>query len=420
MKFVKETERSIKKLRLKDDAETKERVLGDALSMLETIKQERIGKDHQDLLRMVLRSKVIRFAAAAAIIMLVIGGIHYFAVIVELGTVAWAEVVSNVERIENFTYTLKTTMEGFPGKETCQLETKLYFSEYGIRLDHFEDGLIKTKMFVLQEERTVVTIVFDEAKYIRAALTDERLRQMYQENDPRELVKRFMSLEYTEVGPGIIEDLYVRGVEVEDAAVAAGMLENASGRLWVDVETDLPVRMELEGLASGGEVEMTMIAGDFQWDAELIKEDFDFELNIPADFTYETQAPVPETNEQRAILGLRTFVANTGGRYPSDLALMTTMRELVQAWRGKHGRKPGIEEHQLLMTVGTLCQFYSDLNTKHSEVAYYGANVTANDVDSVLMRWRVSDDNYRVILGDLRALNVDSTKLAQLERDRSE
>lgn len=420
MRFAKDPARSIKKLRLKSNAGTKEHILSDALAMLEKTKQARPEKEHQGLRRIVLKNKAMRFATAAVIGMLVIAGIHYFAGRVELCTVAWAEVAKNVERIENFTYTLKTKMEGFLGKEIRQVETKLYFSRYGIRLDHFTDGLIKTKMFVLPAERAIITIVPDAGKYIRAVLTDERLRQMHQENDPRELVKRFMSLEYTELGRETIEGLEVRGVEVDDPRVAGGMLENAVGKLWVDVRTDLPVRMELQGLASGGKMQMTMTASDFQWDAELVTEDLDFELNIPADFTQVTQAAMPETNEQRAIEGLREFAANTDGRYPSDLVLMTAMRELVQAWKEKHGRKPGIEEHQLLMNIGTVCQFYSDVSTTHSQVAYYGNWVTTDDADAVLMRWKVSEDNYRVIFGDLRAQNVSAEILAQLEAELSE
>jgi hypothetical protein len=37
------------------------------------------------------------------------------------------------------------------------------------------------------------------------------------------------------------------------------------------------------------------------------------------------------------------------------------------------------------------------------------------DADKVLMRWKVSDSEYRVIYGDLHAETVTPEKLAELE-----
>jgi hypothetical protein len=48
--------------------------------------------------------------------------------------------------------------------------------------------------------------------------------------------------------------------------------------------------------------------------------------------------------------------------------------------------------------------------------AYYGKTVTPKDVDKVLMRWKVSDNEYRVIYGDLHAETVTPEKLAELEK----
>jgi hypothetical protein len=42
--------------------------------------------------------------------------------------------------------------------------------------------------------------------------------------------------------------------------------------------------------------------------------------------------------------------------------------------------------------------------------------VTPKDADKVLMRWKVSDTEYRVIFGDLHAETVSPEKLAELER----
>jgi hypothetical protein len=46
---------------------------------------------------------------------------------------------------------------------------------------------------------------------------------------------------------------------------------------------------------------------------------------------------------------------------------------------------------------------------------YYGESVTPADADKMLLRWKVSDSEYRVIFGDLHAETVTPAKLAELE-----
>ncbi|MBA7710338.1 hypothetical protein ES703_119280 [subsurface metagenome] len=52
---------------------------------------------------------------------------------------------------------------------------------------------------------------------------------------------------------------------------------------------------------------------------------------------------------------------------------------------------------------------------KDNDVAYYGGRVRVEDADSVLMRWKISDNQYRVIFGDLTIKNVPAVELAELE-----
>ena len=59
--------------------------------------------------------------------------------------------------------------------------------------------------------------------------------------------------------------------------------------------------------------------------------------------------------------------------------------------------------------------FYAELVKADKDVAYYGDEVTSDDVDVVLMRWKISDDEYRVIFGDLATENVTAEELAELE-----
>jgi hypothetical protein len=68
-----------------------------------------------------------------------------------------------------------------------------------------------------------------------------------------------------------------------------------------------------------------------------------------------------------------------------------------------------------LMPIRGLRRFYGLLQWDKKDPAYYGKTVTPKDADKVLMRWKVSDNEYRVIYGDLHAETVTPEKLAELE-----
>ena len=70
----------------------------------------------------------------------------------------------------------------------------------------------------------------------------------------------------------------------------------------------------------------------------------------------------------------------------------------------------------LWMPIRGLDKFYGLLQSDKKDPAYYGKTVTPKDVDKVLMRWKVSDNEYRVIFGDLHAETVTPEKLAELEK----
>jgi hypothetical protein len=71
-----------------------------------------------------------------------------------------------------------------------------------------------------------------------------------------------------------------------------------------------------------------------------------------------------------------------------------------------------------LMPIRGAARFYADLGIAKNDRAYYGKVVTPKDSDKVLMRWNVSDSEYRVIYGDLHTETVTLEKLAELEASK--
>jgi len=137
-----------------------------------------------------------------------------------------------------------------------------------------------------------------------------------------------------------------------------------------------------------------------------------FEPDIPGDYTLFSEAEINDKSEGIAVQGLRIFAEITDGRYPSSLAILTAVNEV---WQTRSGKKVSKEEVERGITIQSTCSFYAALDQADKDVAYYGGRVTTNDVDKVLMRWKISEDEYRVIFSDLTTENIAVEDLAELE-----
>ncbi|MBN2182995.1 MAG: hypothetical protein JW715_13880, partial [Sedimentisphaerales bacterium] len=169
---------------------------------------------------------------------------------------------------------------------------------------------------------------------------------------------------------------------------------------------------------------------DFQWDVPV--DAAEFEPVIPDDYTGLVIKYPAHITEETNIQGLKVWVELLG-KYPDpeiitnndDVA--TTVLRLVEksetpaALRLKEEIKGLMDDEisnklvDFLMPIRGLSRFYRWLQFDKKEPAYYGQTVTPKDADKVLMRWKVSDNEYRVIYGDLHAETVTPEKLAELE-----
>ena len=62
-----------------------------------------------------------------------------------------------------------------------------------------------------------------------------------------------------------------------------------------------------------------------------------------------------------------------------------------------------------------MSNFYKNLIQKEKEVVFYSESFDSGESDSILMHWKLSDDKYRVIFGDLHAETVNAEKLIKLQ-----
>ena len=366
--------------------------------------------------RTIMKSRITKLAAAAAVIIA--------ALIINLqfstSGVAWGALVEKIESIESVVsrLTANVKMQGMPQGQTPKTETIAYYSsKYGTRAEQYINDQLSFIMYLNPIENIYVSVIPEQKKFMRVTgKSPDELKQIAEKDDPRAMVRHMMSAEYKHLGRDNINGIDVEGIECTGPKVMGGMFEDATARLWVEIGTDFPVRIEIEGIVSGGQMEMSMVIDDFQWNVEL--DPALFVPDIPADYTSQDMS-LSEANEGTAINGLQLFAELTDGRYPSSLVFMTLMKEITEELTKKYGMKIIEKQDEYTSTLTDILQagsFYAQLAGMEKEAIYYGETVGPEDADAVLLRWKISDDEYRVIFGDLSVGNATAEELANLEQ----
>ncbi|MHC4435711.1 MAG: LamG domain-containing protein, partial [Planctomycetota bacterium] len=286
----------------------------------------------------------------------------------------------------------------------------------------------KSEVYILFDERVLYSLMPADKKYIEMTLTDELMEEMDSKNgDPVTLLKAMADCEHVDLGYDTINGIEVWGIEATDpvlgtklgSALSSGMFDSVVVRLWVDVETKLPVRLTAQGSSQNGETAMDLVIDDFQWDVEM--DPTEFVPTIPDDYELLGQATWDVGNEGEDIFEVLEFFAEyADGKYPSTLSTMTVAREITAHLRRKLG--PSLSSEGLpreildkLMKLERVGQMYAVLENEGKDPAYYGDKVTAEFPHAVLLRWKIGDDMYRVVFGDLSIRDVASDDLVQLE-----
>jgi hypothetical protein len=165
---------------------------------------------------------------------------------------------------------------------------------------------------------------------------------------------------------------------------------------------------------------METVYDNFQWNIE-IKPTL-FKPEIPDDYELMAQGKWETGNEGQEIIDiLHLFVEFADGKYPASLKTMTVAKAIAPALEKKFPPgSPKLSKELIarLMKVDMVGMMYTALEKDGKDPAYYGDKVSAESPEAVLFRWKINDDTYRVVFGDLRTEDVSPEKLAELENLR--
>jgi hypothetical protein len=389
--------------------------------------------------RIIMRSPITKLAAAAVVVIACLIGLSLWRT---TGSgIALADVLARMEQVKAFRFQWNVKLTGEdPNKPYSSEErgTILTSQEYGRKgkiesLDPNGEESTFLEKYTFPDKKTMIGITPKQKKYWRVEWDDVTAERLWQMNDPRTYLKKILACKHESLGRTTMDGIEVEGFQTTDPYffLTGGGIQ-IDAKVWVDVKTRLPVRYDFtwpnfdqmgDKIINRGHIVMH----DFQWDVPV--DAAEFEPVIPDDYTGTVVKYPAHITEETNIQGLKVLVELLG-KYPEniiDIDGKTVLRlaeksETPAAMRLKEEMK-GLTDEQInnklvdfLMPIRGLGRFCDMLAQDGKDTAYYGKTVTPKDADNILLRWKLSDKEYRVIYGDLHAETVSPEKLAELEK----
>jgi hypothetical protein len=451
MKSADNLKRLFKDAELSINPDTDERVFEDVLQAQQDT-QKNLPAAPESIWRITMKSPITKLATAAIVAIACLIGLSLWR-----GTesgIALADVLARVEQAKAFRFQLNrfqlnAKMTGDDPNKPYSSEGRITFlmsQEYGSKLigeERDPNGGWSTfeERYRSLDNKTAIRILHKQKKYSRTEIDDagiERMQKGLFTPDPRTALKKILKTKYESLGRSTIDGIEVEGFRTTDPNWIANSKNKVEVdvKMWVDAKTRLPVRYDFTYAwfdQMGDKIikHDHVVLHDFQWD--VVVDAAEFEPVIPDDYTLagEVIKYPAHITEETAIQGLKLLVELLG-KYPESLDVHTTVllrlaekSETPAAMRLKEEIK-GLTDDEIigsnklmdfLMPIRGLARFQIRLYFNDQGPAYYGKTVTPTDADKVLMRWKVSDSEYRVIYGDLHAETVTPEKLAELEKD---
>ena len=432
MRPAENIEKLIKNIDIDTNAKTDNAVLGDVIEAFEKSKGKKRSATEQNIWRIIMKSRITKLAVAAAIIIACFTGLFLWK---STGSgIALADVLTRIEQVTAYMYQMHST-RARQQRTKESTSTLLISQEHGIKMtsktaDPNNGDIQGSETYLLPRQNSIIFVDHNEKTYVPMIWDGMKLDYYKEEyNDPHIIIKEILGCDHISLGQSVLDGVTVEGFQTTDLAYKGGFFgeddyfvgeyKTVDVKLWVDVKTFLPVRLEEDIVTEKG-THIHQISYDFRWNV-IVNPD-DFEPNIPDDYTSTVgDIIIPAYNEENAVKGLRLF-DDLAGKYPVSLeeeslkeALKLTGDDDPDSWKSLSDDEKTRKMSEF-MSLGGPAFFYETLVEENKDPVYYGETVGPDDTDKVLLRWKLDDGQYRVIFGDLSIRNVTPEELAELEK----
>ena len=349
--------------------------------------------------RTIMKSSITKLAAAAVIIIAVMLGINYIGGSPDGASVAWADVLENIEAARTVMYIRE--FESSDEKEV--VETRI-MEPYHYREDVIESNS-KYKVVIRNTKLNKNLLLFPHTKM--GVIGDDGDSPVYELRAYERLKRDFR--DGTEKNLGRIK---LNGRETVCFEISK---DNKTITVWADPDTALPIQIEEISDENGDKKKVVRsdIRFDMEFDEQL------FSLTPPADYclvdleTQRIQTPF-ELTEQHLIEGLAVYPKYLdgkfstwymGGRPKTEEVKRKCLADVekIQNWSDEDSNKS---------TLG--CEFIERL-PEGSDYQYVGEDVKLGDTNKPVCWWKPpGSKTYRVVYGDLSIRDIEPSDLPEI------
>ena len=294
MRPAENIEQLINSLRVEPRSEISKRNLDDALAAQKKAMDSAHSKPA--ILRIITKSSVSKIAAAVIIIIII--GLHQFNNSIKGTSVVWADVAERLEKVSSYKAKADRILTEVGHEEPFfECEILRYFSpDHGSVEESYEEGELVMLGYCSIAEKAAIVVLSDLKMYFRFDLNEELMSLVEYVNPANAdgITKLFGSERCIRLGTREIDGVRTAGFEVKDVKIFSQVPryllnpEDINIRIWVNNETLLPVRVEGEGLVhkcvmSGfKEFRYKEVMHSIEYDVEIDESIFD--PNIPDDY----------------------------------------------------------------------------------------------------------------------------------------
>jgi hypothetical protein len=306
----------VRELDMDIDRRVDERMLDSTLERFKQSTQNLPANTRPTYWRTIMKNPLTKLGLAAAVLVALLLGISLFD---KTTSTTWANVLENVTSFKTFAFRTRQAETTGPRPSGFEFAkeggSKRYYSEtYGSFTENYkEDGELFTRMYTLLQKKESVVICYPLETYSHHTLSEAQIRKFHKNpiKQPKQIIGKILAADYTELGEDVMQGKPVRGVETRNLDAffdgRAPAFDDFAVRLWIDVETELPVWVEMSTVRTGSPTRHTTIMDQFEWGVPLAAALFepeipvDFEAEKPRSF-YQDSAPKTDAAEAFATI----------------------------------------------------------------------------------------------------------------------
>lgn len=215
--------------------------------------------------RIIMKSRMTKYAAAAVIIIAVLIGIKQFGGSIDGGSVVWADVLKQISEVRPYACRMTFDFDG----DKPDVSYRVMYKNLSVRREERDDGTIL--VFDMSQRPVRILILWPDEKFAKESLLLDR-GPIKDPDVLRMIIDRQNGTE---------EDLGLSQINGKTVKAFHSPDEHNEFTVWADIETNLPMRVELRQSSSG----RTIIMEDFEFVTEFDEALFD--TTAPVDYTVQ-------------------------------------------------------------------------------------------------------------------------------------